>query len=148
MIDHFYILSKDCGDGPYYIGDLRRLSKGHYKFNYAFTSEKFPKYFMYIPGFEDINSEYYDEDVVKYLLERVVLEPTHMFIRSFMDNYGMTDISVDDYDPWDTLVLMCDDWKRTHPVGDIFPLRDGNQTVYFYESLPKGVNRFDETLRK
>ena len=144
MAEKYYLLSKNCGDGPYFIGVLERLSKGRYRFKYAFSGEMFPRFFMRIPGLDDPNLEYFDDDVVHGILERVVFEPTHMFIRLFMDTYGLGNISIEEYDPWDALTAMCEDWKKTHPADDIWPMRDCRQLLYFYESLPREVNRFDE----
>ena len=143
MAEKYYLLSKDVGDGPYYIGDLERLSKGRYRFKYAFSGERFPKWFMHIPNLDNINKEYTDEEVVHGILDRIAFEPTHMFVRSFMDSYGFKDVATEDYDQWDALVALCEEHKRAHPVWDIWPKHDCKQLLYFYEELPSILNRYD-----
>jgi hypothetical protein len=136
MIEKYYLLSKDTGQGPNLIGLLERIDKDVYSFKYMIKGEKFPEWFMKIPGLDDINATYGTEDVKKNIIYRVTpRQGTELAVRLMKQN----DVPV--YDEWDLLrsqIAVHDKYK-----SDIFPLSDSHQIFYFYDKIPRKVNRYD-----
>lgn len=137
MANKYYLCSKDIFDGPHLIGELRRTAGGDYEFNYMISGEKFPDWFMMIPGFENLHEVYSGEKVLRGIIGLCVPQETHPGIRDFLKTYEMTE-----YNPWEMLVAMIDRQKRM--AINKQPLCDSHERIYFYEEMPERVHRYDQ----
>jgi len=136
MADRYYLLSKDTGDGPYLLGNLARVSKGEYVFNYMIAGDKFPEWFMQIPGMPDTAKTYETQEVKEKIIHRVTPREGTFNAEGMMAQNG-----VPEYDEWDLLESQIAHHERLRT--DKFPLSDSHQIFYFYAEMPRRVNRFD-----
>ena len=134
--DRYFLLSKDTGQGAYLIGLLTRTAKGEYTFEYMINKPEFPEWFMKIPGMDDLNKVYNTDEVKKLIIHRVTPREG-----TFLASILMKEHNVSVYDEWDLLELQMSIHNKYKP--DIFPLSDSHQIFYFYEDIPKKVNRYD-----
>ena len=135
-MEKYYLLSKDTGQGPYLIGVLQRAEKKQYVFKYMINRQEFPEWFMKIPGFDDLNTIYGTEAVKEHIIHRVTpKEGTKLALLLMNQN------KVPVYDEWDLLQSQIEMYDKVK--SDIFPLSDSHQIFYFYENIPKKVNRYD-----
>lgn len=135
-VDKYYLLSKDIGDGPYLMGDLSRLAKGVYTFKYMIKGDKFPEWFMSIPGMEIIDKLYETEEVKNKIIHRVTpREGTWLATQLMIQN------KVPVYDEWNLLESQMAVHERLKI--DKYPLSDSHEIFYFYKEIPKRVNRYD-----
>ena len=134
--DKYYLLSKDVGDGPYLMGELKRLSKNEYQFQYLIKGDKFPEWFMKIPGMDDLTKVYETKEVKDKIIHRVTpREGTFHAIGMMKQN------NVSKYDEW----ILLESQMALHEKykTDKFPMSDSHQIFYFYPEIPRRVNRFD-----
>jgi hypothetical protein len=135
--DKYYLLSKDTGNGPYLIGELKRISESEYQFKYMIKGDNFPEWFMHIPGMDDINKLYETEEVKNKIIHRVTPRKGSVNAIDMMKQNGL-----DVYDEWDLLesqMVLHEQYK-----ADKFPLSDSHKIFYFYPELPMWVNKYDE----
>ena len=136
MADSYYLLSKDTGDGPYLLGILMRLGEDEYEFKYLIKGDRFPHWFMQIPRLGDISRVYKTQEVLHYIIYRVVPEDDEWAAEVIMKNNGLRY-----YDEWTILELLINQHAQHMPHEQ--PLCDSHQLFYFYSEIPKNANRFD-----
>jgi len=138
MVNKFYILSKDLGDGPHLIGILERLENSEYTFKYLIEKEPSEEmWFLKIPGFNDIGKIYTGDKVKDGIIHRMIPEKDHMFIEGFLNQEDMKE-----YDEWVLLNKLWERWERTHKVTK-YPYHDMKERVFLYKSLPERLHRHD-----
>jgi len=136
IMEKYFLLSKDIGDGPYLLGELVRLSKGEYEFRYMIKGDKFPQWFMAIPGMEDIAKTYGTDEVKDRIIHQVTPRRS-----TWLAGQLMKQNNVPEYDEWELLEsqLALYDKRKT----DKYPLGNSHQNFYFYKEIPGKVNRYD-----
>jgi hypothetical protein len=132
----FYLLSKDCGDDPHLIGVLKRLGRSEYSFQYLIKADKFPEWFMWLDGFDEIGKVYESEEA-KALIHWVVPRPEKLPAMWFQKTY---DVPV--YDEWLLLCKIADFHNKTNK-WDNYPISDSHERIYFNEEVPRGANRYN-----
>ena len=136
MADRYYLMSKDTGEGPYLIGELTRLRKDEYQFKYSIKGTEFPRWFMRIPRMGDIGKTYGTQEVLYYILYRIVPEEGEWAADVLMEQNNMQS-----YNEWELLESLINQ-HLLHKV-DTQPFCDSHQLFYFYPEIPKNANRFD-----
>ena len=124
-IDKFYIMSKDLGGGPYFLGILTRKET-----SYSFIYEEGITKEYEIPGLPITKRVHLGDSVKTHLIHRIVPEPTHMFIEGFLSQEGMGK-----YDEWILLNYLWHRFRRNNKQTK-YPLHDRKQRTYFYDTLP------------
>jgi hypothetical protein len=137
MLNKYYLLSKDIGDGPYLLGELVRLSRGEYSFRYMIKGNRFPEWFMEIPEMRDMGRIYDTEEVKNFIIHRITPRESTWLANELMKQNGITI-----YDEWDIL----ESQMETHDKYkvDKYPLSDSHEHFYFYPEIPRRVNRYDQ----
>jgi len=136
MADRYYLLSKDVGDGAYLLGELARIAKGEYRFNYMINGTDFPQWFMQIPGMSDLEKTYETEEVKDRIIHRVTPRFGSTNALDMMAQNGLHE-----YDEWDLLESQISLHEKYRT--DRYPLSDSHQIFYFYSEMPRRVNRYD-----
>ena len=136
MADRYYLLSKDTGDGPSLIGELRRLRRGDYQFRYMIRGDRFPEWYLQIPGLRDIHQLYGSRESKMCILHRVVPEE-----ESWAADVMMKQHAFHAYDEWDMLEALIVQHGRYE--NDPLPLCDSHKIFYFYKEIPDDANRYD-----
>ena len=138
MADRYYLLSKDTGGGPSLIGELRRLRRGDYQFRYMLRGDRFPEWYLQIPGLRDIHQLYGSREARRFILHRVVPEE-----ESWAADVLMQQHAIKGYDEWDMLEALIVQHAQYENESDPLPLCDSNQIFYFYREIPEDANRYD-----
>ncbi|MCL2044965.1 MAG: hypothetical protein FWG88_01080 [Oscillospiraceae bacterium] len=136
MPDKYYLMSKDTGSGPHLIGQLSRLGKGEYEFKYLINATAFPHWFMQIPRLPDITKTYRSQEVLYYILYRVVPESDEWAAEVLMNEYGLKN-----YDEWTILELLINQHLIDKMDGQ--PLSDSQQLFYFYSEIPSNAHTYN-----
>ena len=128
MAEKYYLKSKDVGEGAYLIGELVRLAKGEYRFRYMLPGDRFPDWYVQIPGFRDTRRIYETQEVKRYIIHRIVPDEGTWAARVIMAQNGITA-----YDEWDILVALIDQ-HALYQFGSQ-PLSDSHELFYFYSTI-------------
>ena len=136
MADTYYLMSKDTGDGPHLIGALKQLRKGDYQFRYMIRGDRFPAWFLQIPGFRDVSRIYGTQEVTRWIMNRLV--PVE---GAWAADIVMKQNNIKKYDPWALLESLVAQYARCG-ISDM-PLCDSHQLFYFYNAIPANANRYD-----
>ena len=136
MVERYYLMSKDLGDGPHLIGELSRLRKDEYQFRYMISADQFPQWFMQIPRFWDIRRTYETEEVMWLIINRLVPSEGSWAADALMQQNG-----IEQYDEWDLLESLIEQYEQYQL--DTQPLCDSHQLFYFYKQIPANAHRYD-----
>ncbi|MCL2136681.1 MAG: hypothetical protein FWH40_04055 [Coriobacteriia bacterium] len=136
MAESYYLMSKDIGDGPYLLGKLSRIKKGEYQFRYMVNAPDFPYWFMQIPRLNDLDKTYQSQEVLSYIIYRIVPDQSEWASGILMQQNGISD-----YDEWELLVSLIEQHSQHSIDGQ--PFCDSNQLFYFYTEIPAQAHRFD-----
>ena len=136
MADKYYLMSKDIGDGPYLIGEMLRLEPGEYRFRYLINGNRFPQWFMQMPGLRDISKTYGSRETLHMIIYRLVPQENSWEAGILMRQNGISE-----YDEWELLESLIEqhEYYKAHPA----PLCDSHQLFYLYTEIPHHTNRFD-----
>ena len=137
MAEKYYLMSKDTGNGPYLMGELKRLGKGEYQFRYLINGGRFPQWFMQIPRLGEISRVYGTQEALYYIIHRLVPEKGSWEAGILMKQNGVAK-----YDEWDlleSLVASHEQYKVGKP-----PLCDSHQLFYLYSIIPSHAKRYDQ----
>ena len=128
MAEQYFLKTKDIGEGARLIGELTRLTKGEYRFQYTISGDRFTDWYVQIPGFRDIHRIYETQEVKRYILRRIVPAEGSWAAEVMMTQNGITT-----YDEWDILVSLIDQHEQYRL--DSQPLCDSHELFYFYPAM-------------
>ena len=132
----YWICSKDTGGGPTLIGKLWRAGKNDFRFQYMISEEALEADpWLGIYGF-DYKAGEYETDYVKDLLYRCVPRPDSVGLAAALRDYG-----VSEYNEWDILDSLVDNFIQIPIYDGKQPYSDPRQRMYFYKTLPGNVVR-------
>ena len=118
------------------IGEIQRPQKGEYQFRYLIRGERFPEWFLQIPGMRDIRRTYGTRETLAYIIYRIVPEEGSWAAGALMGCHGL-----EVYDAWAILESLIAQHMR---YGlDAQPFCDSHQIFYFYPEIPADAHRYD-----